>query len=210
MTAGIATADLDAVDFEKTAHPEETVIVRRTPGDIAVWIFIYAELTEFGLFFLGFLVTKFYFPEDFYQGPPQLNTMSGFLNTLVLLSSSFCVVRAIQAIKRGAQRTTVLWLLATVGAGLLYCLIKGWEYQWNESMGISSRSNYFFASYYYLTFNHLLHVLVGMCTLLGAAILTALGYFSADSHEGLEGAACYWHMIDLVWILIFPLLYVLR
>ncbi len=205
MSSGLATIDLTLKN-----HSDEASIKRHTPGDIAVWIFIYAELTEFGLFFFGFLIAKMYFPEDFYQGPPQLNTLSGFLNTLVLLTSSFCVARAIQAIKRGAQRRTVMWLLCTVSAGLIYCLIKGWEYQWNESMGISSRTNYFFASYYYLTFNHLLHVLVGMCTLLGAAILTALGHFNTDSHDGLEGAASYWHMIDLVWILIFPLLYVLR
>lgn len=77
-------------------------------------------------------------------------------------------------------------------------------------MGISARSNYFFATYYYITFNHLLHVLVGTVTLAGVAILTATGHFNTASHAGFEGAASYWHMIDLVWILIFPLLYVLR
>lgn len=194
----------------ETMPAETEQVQRKTPGSIAVWIFIYAELTEFGLFFLAFFVAKFYFPQEFYQGPSQLNTMTGFLNTLVLLSSSFFVARAVQSIKRGAQRQSLSWLVLTILAGVSYCLIKYWEYNWNLSMGITARSNYFFSSYYYITFNHLLHVMVGMCTMTGVAILTALGYFNSSSYEGFEGAASYWHMIDLVWILIFPLVYILR
>lgn len=193
-----------------TALAETHQASRKTPGSIAVWIFIYAELTEFGLFFLAFFVAKFYFPEEFYLGPPQLNTMTGFLNTLVLLSSSFFMASAVQSIKRGAQRQSLIWLILTILAGVIYCFIKLWEYNWNVSMGITSRSNYFFASYYYITFNHLLHVMVGTCTIMGVAVLTAMGCFNAKSHEGFLGAASYWHMIDLVWILIFPLVYVLR
>ncbi len=194
----------------RPAGPDVARPKSHTPGSIAVWIFIYAELTEFAFFFLAFLVAKFHFPEEFREGPQQLNTLAGFLNTLVLLTSSFCVARAVQAIKRGAQRRTVIWLLCTVGAGVTYGLIKAWEFQWNEAKGITSRTNYFFATYYYLMFNHFIHVFIGTCTILGTAVLTSMGHFTADSHEGLEGAASYWHMIDLVWILIFPLIYVLR
>ena len=180
------------------------------PGSIAVWIFIYAELFEFGLFFIGFLLAKIYYPHEFYQGPSQLSTTTGLLNTLVLLTSSFFVVRAMKAIKRGEQKRTVMWLCLTIVAGLSYCAIKTWEYQLNESIGVTPRTNYYFASYYYITFNHLLHVLIGTCTIAFVAILTALGFYTKDNHEGLESAASYWHMIDLVWILIFPLIYVLR
>ncbi len=180
------------------------------PGSMAVWVFIYAELFEFGLFFLAFLVAKWHFPQEFHQGPMQLNTLTGFINTLVLLSSSFFVAQAMRTIKRGETYLCVRWLCLAVAAGVGYCVIKAWEYQWNESMGIHSRTNYFFATYYYLTFNHLLHVMIGTCTLLLVTGMTLLGFFSADDHEGLEGAASYWHMIDLVWILIFPLVYVLR
>jgi len=193
-----------------TALDKTHLVQAKTPGSIAVWIFIYAELTEFGLFFLAFFVAKFYFPEEFYHGPSQLNTMTGFLNTLVLLSSSFFVASAVQSIKRGSQRQSLIWLILTILAGISYCVIKSWEYSWNISMGITSRSNYFFTSYYYITFNHLLHVLIGICTMTGVAVLTAMGCFNARSHEGFLGAASYWHMIDLVWILIFPIVYVLR
>lgn len=193
-----------------TASSNEHFANSKIPGSMAVWVFIYAELFEFGLFFIGFLVAKIYYPHEFYQGPSQLSTTTGLLNTLVLLTSSFFVVRAIKAIKRGDQRRTVMWLCLTIIAGLSYCAIKTWEYNLNDSIGVTPRTNYYFASYYYITFNHLLHVLIGTCTIAFVAILTALGFYTKDSHEGLESAASYWHMIDLVWILIFPLIYVLR
>ncbi len=202
----------DCSDLERQMElaTPKPVISAKSPGSIAIWIFIYAELFEFGLFFIGFLIAKVYYPQEFYQGPSQLSTTTGLLNTLVLITSSFFIVQAMKAIKRGEQKTTVRWLVLTILAGLTYCAIKTWEYNLNENIGITPRSNYYFASYYYITFNHLLHVLIGTCTVAFVTILTALGFYTKDNHEGLESAASYWHMIDLIWILIFPLIYVLR
>lgn len=182
---------------------------RPVPANIAVWILIWAELTEFALFFVIYLVVRSHNPELFAEGPARLNTLAGALNTLVLITSSYCVARATVAIKAGARNQCLKWLAWTIAMGLGYCVIKGWEYQWNGAAGIDSRTNQFFTLYYYLTFNHLLHVLVGMCTIGWAMLRTYWGAFDAEQHEGLEGAACYWHMIDLAWIIIFPLLYVL-
>ncbi|MEZ5524038.1 MAG: cytochrome c oxidase subunit 3 family protein [Pseudomonadales bacterium] len=182
---------------------------RLVPANIAVWILIWAELTEFALFFVIYLVVRSHNPELFAEGPAQLNTLAGILNTLVLLTSSYCVARAMSAIRSGHRNLCLKWLGWTLAMGLCYCAIKGWEYQWNGAEGIDSRTNRFFTLYYYLTFNHLLHVLVGMCTIGWAMLRTYLGAFNQQQHEGLEGAACYWHMIDLAWIIIFPLLYVL-
>lgn len=195
-----------AVSYDLDSYARETKI----PGNIAVWILIVAELTEFALFFLTFLIAKVHYPEIFAEGPSRLNTLAGTLNTLVLISSSFFVARAMAAIKVGQRQACLKWLWLALAAGATYCGIKGWEYYWNDAAGISSRTNSFFAIYYYLTFNHLLHVLIGMCTILFVTIRTHLGDYGADDHEGLESAASYWHMIDLVWIIIFPLLYVLR
>lgn len=182
----------------------------KLPGSVAVWVFIYAELTEFAFFFIAFLAAKLYYPVEFYQGPTHIPITTGLLNTLVLLSSSFFVARAIQAIKRDDKNRAVAWLVLTILAGFTYCGIKTWEYHLNEQAGIGPRTNYYFASYYYITFNHLLHVVIGTCTMIVVTVFTALGFYSKSNHQGLESAACYWHMIDLVWILIFPLLYVLR
>lgn len=187
-----------------------TISKRRTPGNIAIWILIYAELTEFALFFIVFLVARAHNQELFALGPPRLNTLAGVLNTLILITSSYFVARAMRSIRAGHVKACVRWLLLTIAAGGGYCLVKTWEYYWNHSAGIDSKTNIYFSLYYYLTFNHLLHVLVGMCTLAFVTIRAHFGLYSAEQHEGLESAACYWHMIDLVWIVIFPLLYVLR
>lgn len=184
--------------------------LRKTPGNIAIWILIYAELTEFGLFFLAFLVARVHAPQVFIEGPPTLNTLAGTLNTLVLITSSFFVARAMAAIKVGDRKSCMRWLWFTLAAGATYCGIKGWEYFWNEAAGIETRASTFYALYYYLTLNHWLHVMIGMCTIAFVLLRTYWGDYSAEDHEGLECAASYWHMIDLVWIVIFPLLYVLR
>jgi cytochrome c oxidase subunit III len=183
---------------------------RPTPANIAVWILIWAELSEFALFFIVYLVVRSHNPEIFSEGPKHLNTLAGALNTLVLLTSSYCVARAMAGIRAGNTDTCMKWLTATLAMGLTYCGIKAWEYHWNGEAGIDSRTDLFYTLYYYLTFNHLLHVLVGMCTISWAMFRVQLGAFSPQQHQGLEGAACYWHMIDLAWIIIFPLLYVLR
>lgn len=146
----------------------------------------------------------------FAEGPAKLHTSSGALNTLVLLTSSFFVARGIHAIKRDRHKNMQVWLWLTLFAGATYIGIKLMEYQINEQQGIDSTTNLFFTIYYYLTFNHLLHVIMGMCTISWVLARSYIIPYSKEEHEGLESAACYWHMVDLVWIMIFPLLYVLR
>ncbi len=181
----------------------------RTPGSIAVWILIYAELTEFALFFLVYLITRAHNPELFSAGPAQLNTAAGIANTLALITSSFCMARAMAAIRRNNPQRCMHWLWLTLACAATYCGIKGWEYLWNSAHDVYTRKNLYFTLYYYLTFNHLLHVLMGMVIISWMLFRTRLGSYSATDHEGLENGACYWHMIDLVWIIIFPLIYVL-
>ncbi|GGO76513.1 hypothetical protein GCM10011348_03900 [Marinobacterium nitratireducens] len=180
-----------------------------TPGSPAVWVLIYAELSEFALFFLIYLVVRAHNPELFAAGPARLNSLAGTLNTLVMVSSSYCIARAMAAIRRDDRRRCLRWLSLTLLCGASYCAIKGAEYLWNQTQGIHARGNLFFTLYYYLTFNHLLHVLVGMATIAWLTLRTGLGSYDAADHEGLENGACYWHMIDLAWIILFPLLYVI-
>lgn len=205
--SGVVTEQALDAKAELEAKPS---LNSEPPGSMAVWVFIYAELTEFGLFFILFLVAKAYFPDDFSQGPAKLSTLAGLANTLILLTSSFCMVNAMRAIKAGRAGVTLNWLLLTIAAGGLYCAVKYWEFGRNQGLGIHPRDDYFIAAYYYIGFNHLLHVLIGMASIGFVAMLTALGFYDGKNHEGLESAATYWHMIDLVWIIIFPLLYVLH
>ena len=179
-----------------------------TPGNPAVWVFVLSEMSEFAFFFIVFLVVKLLHPELFSAGPAQLNTAAGLANTLLLITSSWFVANAVKATKSGQREKTMGWLALTIAAGLLYCAIKYLEYIWNVEHGISARTNIFFALYYYLAFNHLLHVLIGICVIGWALLQSSLGVYDSENHQGLESAATYWHMIDLVWILLFPMLYI--
>ena len=182
----------------------------RVPGNLAIWVGILSEMSEFALMFIVYFLAKVHNPELFNEGPTRLNTLAGTLNTLVLLTSSYCVAKAMVAIRRDQQRRCVRWLLRAVLAGCVYLVIKLLEFRWNAQHGIHSDTNLFYTVYYYMTFNHLLHVGWASVALLWVAIRVRMGIYTAARHEGLEAVASYWHMIDLAWIVIFPLLYVLR
>lgn len=182
----------------------------RIPGNGAVWVGIFAEMSEFALMFLVYFIAKVHYPEYFNDGPLRLNTLAGTLNTLSLLTSSYFVAKAMGSVRAGRIQTAIRWLWGTVAAALTYLLIKSWEYVWNTEQGIEVDTNLFFTVYYYMTFNHFLHVFWGGGAILWAIFRLKSGYYTADHYEGMEAIASYWHMIDLVWIIIFPLLYVLR
>ena len=211
-TLNAATDTKFIIDDEFKCHPP--VVPRSSdepiPANMAVWILIGAELTEFALFFVIYLVVRSHNPEIFSQGPERLNLLAGTLNTLALITSSYFVARAISAIKMNKPKQTVKWLGASLLMGASYLGIKTWEYFWNAQAGLDSRTDLFYTLYYYLTFNHLLHVMMGMCTLAWVLVRAHYHAYSKEEYQGLESAACYWHLIDLAWIIIFPLLYVLR
>ena len=180
------------------------------PGNPAIWVGILAELTEFALMFAFLFIAKVHYPQAFSEGPGQLNTMAGMLNTLALLSSSYFVARAMSAMRANRPQQAMNWLWMAIAAAGLYLIIKLFEYHWNMTQGIGIKTSEFFAIYYYITFNHFLHVFWGGGALLWGIMRIKSGGYTAHNHHGLEAIASYWHMVDLVWIIIFPILYVLR
>lgn len=130
----------------------------RIPGNGAVWVGIYAEMTEFALMFLVYFIAKVFHQEVFNEGPLQLNTLAGTLNTLALLTSSFCVAKAVACVRMSLIATAIRWLWGTIICAMFYLAVKTWEYYWNIEQGIEIETNLFFTVYYYMTFNHFLHV----------------------------------------------------
>lgn len=195
-------------DTTESLSPEP--IPNRIPGNIPIWVGIFSEMSEFAVMFIAYFLAKVHYPEFFNEGPLRLNTLAGTLNTLVLLSSSYFVAKAMRAIRLNQQKTCVRWLWLAVAAACAYLLTKHWEYQWNTAQGIDIQTNAFFGVYYYMTFNHLLHVGWGGAAIVWAILRVNSGAYDHKHHAGLEAVATYWHMIDLVWVIIFPLLYVLR
>lgn len=180
------------------------------PGDFAIWIFIFAELLVFGVFFLAYAFARANNVELFNESQLQLDRISGAANTLVLITSSYFVVRAVAAIRDDESRRCVHWLGAAIGMGSVFLVIKMFEFADKFSAGISLSTNTFFMFYLSLTFFHFMHVILGMVILAAVLLKARSGGYSAASHTGVETGASYWHMVDLVWLILFPLVYVIH
>ncbi|MCG8489961.1 MAG: cytochrome c oxidase subunit 3 family protein [Chromatiales bacterium] len=180
------------------------------PGDLAIWIFILAELTVFAIFFAAYAFTRLQHVELFNEYQLTLDREAALINTLALITSSYFVVRAVSAIKVDDRRRCVYWLLAALCMGMLFLLVKSWEYVHHYSEGINLSSNIFYMFYLSLTFFHFMHVIMGMVILVAIAVMAARGKYSRQEHTGVESGASYWHMVDLVWLILFPLVYVMR
>jgi len=179
------------------------------PGNKAIWVGIFAELTEFALMFLVYFVARAHHQEAFSAGSQELSTMAGTANTVIMLTSSYFVARAVWAIRRSQRRHCLQWLGAALVTGLGYPVVKFFEVRWNLAHGLNG-GNAFQMTYYYLTFNHLVHVSWGLLGLMWVMFRTQTGGYSANEHAGLVAFASYWHATDLIWLMIFPLFYLLR
>ena len=181
----------------------------RIPGSKAMWVGIFCEITEFALLFAVFFVARAHHPEAFQAGPERLSLLAGTGYTLMLLTSGWCVARALHAMRRGDKRATVRWMLAGFVFGLGYPTIKVFELQRNFALGLDGSAGVFIVSYYYLTFTHLVHVFWGLLGMMWVIVRTGFGAYTAEEHSGLEAFACYWHVTDMIWLMIFPLFYLL-
>ncbi|MDX1605548.1 MAG: cytochrome c oxidase subunit 3 [Candidatus Competibacterales bacterium] len=196
-----------------TTHPDrELIAVERgaPPGDLAVWFFICAELLAFGIFFLGFAMARRFNREMFDAGQATLDTTAGLLNTLLLITSSLLVAKAVQALRQGASRVAVRRLLGGFALGAAFLLVKGYEYSVQFAAGMSFDDTTFSMFYIGLTGFHAMHVVLGMLVLVIVAWQTAVGYYTPSECNGAESGAAYWHMVDLVWLILFPLVYVIH
>jgi nitric oxide reductase NorE protein len=192
------------VDLNQAQHG------RALPGDFAMWCFILAELLVFGIFFISYAITRSQHVEMFNQSQRQLDRGTGFINTLLLVSSSYFVVRAIAALQRGQGKACAKWLMTAITCGGFFVVLKLLEFIGKYDAGINMSTNTFYMFYLFLAFFHFMHVILGMLILGAIAIKAWQGGYSAAHHEGAETGAAYWHMVDLVWIILFPLIYVLH
>lgn len=185
---------------------------KELPGDLAIWIFIFAELTVFAIFFLCYSWMHSHNFEMFEAGQKNLHPIAGLINTLALISSSYTVALSVIFAKQGRIRLSSITLAASILLGLIYVFIKCWEYSELFDAGYHLSSNNFYMFYFFTTGFHFMHVLLGLIVLVIIAVrLGGLTNNKLPQYEllNLESAASYWHMIDLLWIILFPLVYVL-
>jgi len=174
-----------------------------------MWFFILAELTVFALFFIAFAVSEQQNLVMFSQGKHQLHQTSGLINTIALITSSLFVALALNVMQLGKSRQAALLLLIAKLVACIYIVVKISEYLLLFEQGIDIETNTFFTLYFLITAFHLMHVLLGMVILAYINHNARKGNYTANNLSGFESGASYWHMVDLLWIILFPLIYVI-
>ena len=178
------------------------------PGGILIWILIFLELVTFSAALIALSVYSRENPEAYHQSRLLLNSTYGALNTLFLLTSGFFMATSMHQLKKQHFDKATFYLKLTMLGGLLFLGLKTIEYTEKVAHGLTIGYDTFFTFYWLLTLFHVIHVLVGMVILLSM-------YFSIKKKkeqtniEDAEAGATFWHMCDLIWLLLFPTLYLI-
>lgn len=172
------------------------------PGNPMMWLLIWSELFVFGAAFAGFSVARILDMETFAQSQATLDRLAGAINTMVLISSGFLAALAVnaQSYGRGGQARAMLG--GAMALGVVFLVIKYFEYADKFAHGIGLETNNFYTLYFLLTGFHAAHVVLGI------VILAIVAW--KNSVENLETGAAFWHMVDLIWVILFPLIFLMR
>lgn len=176
------------------------------PGGLLLWMVAFLEILTFGVALVVMVVLSKEDPTLFHTSRLSLNSTLGTVNTIILLVSGLFMVTAVSHFKEGNRKQSYFYLQLTLAVGVLFVLVKSWEYYQKIQAGISIGTNTFFSFYWMLTLFHLAHVLFGL------VILTSFRFKMKNesaslAFEDFEAGATFWHLCDLLWLLLFPMLY---
>jgi cytochrome c oxidase subunit 3 len=188
---------------------------------LGMWAFLVQEVLFFGGLFAGYLIYRFAYPEAFAYGSHELDISLGAVNTAVLIFSSLTMALAVYWGQRGDRKRIVFFLMMTILLGLVFLGIKTVEYahKWHEHLvpnnsfhfdsPLESQIRIFFSFYFVMTGMHALHMIVGVAVLSYLIIQTWKGRYTSEYFTPIEMTGLYWHFVDIVWIFLFPLLYLI-
>ncbi|MFZ4404142.1 MAG: cytochrome c oxidase subunit 3 family protein [Pseudobdellovibrionaceae bacterium] len=190
-------------------------------GKEGIWLFMVTEILMFGGLFVAYAIYHSLYPEMFSEGASSLDWKMGFFNTLVLIFSSFTMALGILYCQTNQRKKAALSLAATILCGAIFMVVKYFEYTHKFHLGLlpgtfldvakvgaeHANLGLYFGFYYCMTGLHGLHVLIGMGLIAWMLVRTLKGEFSSDYYIPVEGVGLFWHIIDLIWIFLFPLLY---
>jgi len=184
---------------------------------IGMWLFLFTEMFLFGGLFLVYAVFRNKYSADFHHGALELNAFIGAINTVVLLTSSMTVAMSITAVQKKNKRLAINLLIITILLALVFMVNKYFE--WSHKfeyklypgspvvMNLPQGEILFYGLYYMMTGLHALHVLIGMVLLTVNIFKVKSGKVNHERHSLIENSGLYWHLVDLIWIFLFPLLY---
>lgn len=186
---------------------------------MGMWLFLFTELLLFGGMFFVFAVMKYLYYDEFHLAATELSRMIGTLNTIILLTSSLTIALSIVAIQKGKKHFSIFLQLITVVFALGFMINKFFEWSSKISHDIypgselysnfSDGERMFFGLYYLMTGLHALHVIIGVVVILVMTYFTMKDRITSDNHVRLEAAGLYWHLVDVIWIFLFPLFYLI-
>ncbi len=190
-----------------------------TGARLGMWLFILSEILLFGGMFILYSAYRYKNPVDFHHASRELEVLLGTFNTLILVTSSLSMAASIAAVQKGQRRLSMVLLMATIALGLFFLANKGIEWGTKIEHGIYPNSPalltrakgevLFFGLYYVMTGLHGLHVLVGVCILCGMLIFIAKDKINRMRFVPLENSGLYWHLVDIIWIFLYPLFYLI-
>ncbi len=205
------------------SHSEGTAVhVHRDDvgAKMGMWLFLFTEILLFGGMFLVYAFYRIQNPDHFRVAAMELSTNIGTLNTIILLTSSLTVALSIAAIQKGNRFLSVLMLNLTLVFAVMFMVNKYFEWSAKISHGIYPGSKemldlpngqiLFFGLYYVMTGLHALHVIIGVVVLSIILLQVMKRKITQDSYVKLENAGLYWHLVDLIWIFLFPLFYLIQ
>lgn len=205
----------------KLQHHFESYSQQRESATLGMWMFLVTEIMFFGGLFVVYTLFRFNFPAAARLGSEHLDVTLGALNTAVLIGSSLTMALAVRAAQTARRKPLVGWLLATMALGLVFLGVKVVEYAEKISHHLVPGAHFqvppgepavveaFFAIYFSMTGLHALHMIVGVGVMTWLLFPAWKGVFNEDYHNPVECAGLYWHFVDIVWIFLFPLLYLL-
>ncbi len=201
------------------AHQFETAEQQYETSTLGMWAFLVTEIMFFGGLFAGFIVYVSFYAEGFALGSRHLDLTLGTVNTLVLLGSSFTMAMAVRSAQLGRRNRLLLFLACTLMLGLVFLGIKSVEYShkfhehlvpgptFHVDSPLTQNVQLFFSFYFAMTGMHTLHMLVGAGLLIWLMVGAARDRFSSEYFTPVEVTGLYWHFVDIVWIFLFPTLY---
>ena len=200
-------------------HHFETLEQQKEASVLGMWIFIIQEVMFFGGLFAAYMIYRFWYPAAWSEGSAELDIVLGGINTVVLIASSLTMAFAVRAAQTGEQKNTVRWLIVTMLLGLVFLVIKFFEYKHKWDLNHIPGANFqfegahapqveiFLSLYFALTGLHALHMVIGFGILSVIAWMAHKKRFSPEWYTPVEMSGLYWHFVDIVWIFLFPLLY---
>jgi cytochrome c oxidase subunit III len=203
--------------MSSVAHESHAIRKDYEGSKLGMWLFLFTEILLFGGLFLLYSAYRARYPLDFHNGGQHLNTVIGILNTVILLTSSLTVAIAISAIQKGNRKLTLLCLSTTMAFGLLFLVNKYIEWSGEirqglypngpELLKLPDGEKIFYGLYYSMTGLHGIHVVAGLVVLAVMLGFVRSGRIHSTDFNRLENAGLYWHLVDVIWIFLLPLLY---